>query len=349
MLSELTLKNFRSYRDRTVILSSAITVIGGENGTGKTNIVEALHCLILTKSFRVRDTALIHDTADYFRITGAFFDREVALSYGLVNNHLTKQVFYDGVKTTLGSHIGNYRVVLFEPNDLNIAYGGPDGRRKYLDRILEQLDPSYSRTLYRYRRVLAQRASLLQQRATASDLFAWNIKLSEYGTAVSSMRGQLVDDLARGFGAIYSEIAGENINAGVEYITNTPPASEYLYTLEQNYQLDSSSGTTGIGPHRDDVRFTMRSSDLVLSASRGEVRSFILTLKKQELAALQQNNTHPPLLLLDDVFSELDAGRRKQLVLLTANHQTIITTTDPGVLQDSGLTDYQEVFTNGKD
>jgi DNA replication and repair protein RecF len=227
-------------------------------------------------------------------------------------------------------------VVLFEPQHLQLLTGRPDLRRDYLDDLLEQTTPGYSKLRRDYRRTLAQRNSLLKQGTNASkQLFAWNIRLSELGGQIALQRYVLVESLNAQAQALYRKLANNRAKVVLNYQAAWPAttySSQLLKKLESTVQLDFERGFTIYGPHRDDLEVILDEHSAQTSASRGEIRTLLLTLKILELELLEENRGQKPLLLLDDVFSELDGLRRRALTNFLKDYQTFITTTDADVV-----------------
>jgi DNA replication and repair protein RecF len=224
-------------------------------------------------------------------------------------------------------------VVLFEPDHLLLLSGSPDLRRSFLDDLLEQMIPGYSATRRHYRRVLAHRNALLkrQPRDLADQLFVWNLRLSELGGVVVRERAALVARYGERLADMYSELADKTSAVTIGYTSEFAP-QDYetllLRKLEANTEIDIQRGFTTHGPHRDDLAILLGGQPASYTASRGEVRTLVLALKLLELQLLEELRGQKPLLLLDDVFSELDTQRRKALTRRVTGNQTFITTTD---------------------
>jgi DNA replication and repair protein RecF len=228
-------------------------------------------------------------------------------------------------------------VVLFEPNHLQLLHGAPEFRRNYLDDILEQTSPGYTSFRRNYRRLLSQRNALLKRPHPPStqELFPWNLRLSELGATIARARVALCEELAQKLGDIYTEVSQSKTAVTIAYHPKFPIGSyesHLLDKLESHAHEDSLRGFTAYGPHREDfvVTFDGRAADEF--ASRGETRTAILALKIIELQLLEAVRDTTPLLLLDDVFSELDGARRRALTGFLQRYQTFLTTTDADVV-----------------
>jgi DNA replication and repair protein RecF len=340
MIQSLSLTNFRSYADRTIALDPHITVVVGPNATGKTNLLEALFVLATTRSFRAKDPELIHHGQDFYRVTATTSQGELALGYQNTDKGREKRAQRDGVKQTLVQHLSHLQTVLFEPNDLQMILGAPDRRRRYLDFILTQTNPQYISILHRYRRVLQQRNRLLSDwRGETNELFAWNIKLAELATDIDNQRRAVVSHITMVAEELYTSIAGLQEQLSFTYHSSANPndfTSDFLAKLEDNLHRDIGAGFTTIGPHRDDFEITFKNSQVVSVASRGEMRTIVLVLKLAELQYIEQQTQRSPILLLDDVFSELDEDRRTFLIKTLDRYQAIITTTDGDTARQLG-------------
>ncbi len=349
-LTSLNLVNFRSYRDESFEFGNGVTLVVGPNASGKTNLLESLYVLASTKSFRTRDPGLVCHNQDYFRIVGHFQDDEVTLSYGLQNGRSTKHASRNGAKQSLVSHVGSVQVTLFEPTDLELTSGAPERRRRYIDFILCQTNRAYLTTLSQYRKVLRQRNSLLSSFDTSrikDEIFAWDVKLTELANEIYSRRLEFLNYLNQVAPDLYYDVSGELVKIKFEYqpsVGASDYAGNFLEELARRLTIDLAAGFTTIGSHREDFRVTFKSNDINSVASRGENRSVVLVMKLAELAYNEERSGIKPILLLDDVFSELDINRRKYLVKKVSDHQTIITTTEAEAIKDI-MGDYHLIST----
>jgi DNA replication and repair protein RecF len=228
-------------------------------------------------------------------------------------------------------------VVLFEPDDLQQLTTSPGRRRDFVDTILGQVDAEFKRQQRDYARVLAQRNRLLKQGTLAAkdSIFAWNIRLSDLGGQIVTKRVQLLKQLNKGLGKSYSQLASRPHRVLLTYQSTLSPtqyASQMLKNLELSLEKDILRGFTGLGPHRDDIEITINNTPIAQHASRGETRTTLLALKIQETHLIEKVRDQKPLLLLDDVFSELDGARRTALTEFIKDYQSFITTTDADVV-----------------
>lgn len=352
-ISTLRLQHFRSYDDDSFELSPGVNIIVGPNASGKTNLLESLLLVARGASYRAKDAELVQHGAPWARIDayiGADDQdsvRTVKLEFPAPDSDVCKKSFeIEGKKFLRLSQQKSLPVVLFEPNHLLLLSGSPELRRTYLDDLLDQTVPGFGSARRQYKRVLAQRNALLKQGAehAASQMFVWNIRLSELAGRIVRERLKLITQINELASGIYSEISHTTANVTLEYVSplmahayqQADFASQYESTLvrrfEQTFERDCLLGFTTAGPHRDDLQVLLNGHVSQETASRGEVRTIILTLKILELQLLQAARDQAPLLLLDDVFSELDGARRHALTSFLQAYQTFITTTDADVV-----------------
>lgn len=332
------MQNFRSYGDESFEFGAGVNIIVGPNGSGKTNLLEAIQVLASGSSYRVDDGELIRFGQEWARLDAETNDGSRTLKLVSEGDRAKKSYIFGDKPYKILTRAHLLPVVLFEPNHLQLLHGQPDNRRLYLDNLLELLLPTFATTRKHYRRVLAQRNALLKSahRPSKEQLFVWNLRLSELGGVIAGERTRLLGEIAEILPGLYAKIAGsKTAEVSISYKSKLP-AEQYetalLRALEQNYELDVARGFTGAGPHRDDFVVTFDGRSAAEVASRGETRTALLALKIHELGLLEAKFDAKPLLLLDDVFSELDGKRRHALTEHLADYQTFITTTDADVV-----------------
>jgi DNA replication and repair protein RecF len=337
MITSIRLQHYRSYDDASFRFESGVTIIAGPNASGKTNLLEALLVAARGSSYRARDTDLIAFGAPWARID--MRGDEMLRTVKLIREPEPDKVYeIDGriLKRLTLDHL--IPAVLFEPNHLLLLSGSPDRRREYLDDLLTQTAPGYATLLRAYKRTLAQRNRLLKQPPVRGDeLFPWNIRLSQLGAQIVRARNELTAKIDMKLGGLYDQLSQSTIAVTVAYDAAAEPEqyeSHMLRQLDARLSTDVLRGFTSFGPHRED--FSLSFSGHVASevASRGETRTAVLCLKIIELQLLEIQRKQQPILLLDDVFSELDAARREALTEHIRTYQTFITTTDADVVAD---------------
>ena len=348
----LRLQSFRSYADYAVDLSGGVTIVAGPNGSGKTNLLEALYVLSTGSSFRTHDRELLQHGREWFRIDGAWGDQQRVLTYRRAGDVADKQFLIDGAKKARLTHQQRVPVVLFEPDHLRLLRASPTSRRDYLDSLLSKLQPDFIWLKHQFERALLQRNNVLKKRLPAylrdDQLFAWDIKFADLAEQVVTRRQQVIAQLNARLDQVYSTIAHKTSSARITY-QSTAPLTDYraglLRLLSESIDRDQQRGFTGIGPQRDDFSIVLNNEPASTTASRGEMRSLLLALKMIELNMLESRADQQPLLLLDDVFSELDTSRRRALAELAKAYQTIITTTDADATRQHFGHDYAQITT----
>ncbi|MCX6733393.1 MAG: DNA replication and repair protein RecF [Candidatus Peregrinibacteria bacterium] len=334
-LSSLHLENFRNYaRLDFAFPDEPIVILSGENAQGKTNFLEAMYLMAITKSFRIGDREFLKQfDKDYFRIeargvsggqyqankTSEAIHLEMCEIHAPQHQRVLKK---NGTKISAPKFLGHIKAVLFRPEDLHILTGEPALRRKYLNTILIQTIPGYMRQLQTYQKLLSQRNALLLQiklgSASMADLDIWDPPLAEAGAALLTSRIELVDFLRKQLyeqvgAALYEiEYACFLHNSALPQLQNELQ-SLLLQTLVQARSRDTRSTHTSVGPHRDDLRLKIRGYPLELTASRGELRSALMGLKQAEIAWFSFKTGETPIILLDDIFSELDSNRKNDI------------------------------------
>ncbi len=328
IIKNIKLVNFRNHSAFTLDCEPDITLIIGNNGFGKTSILEAIYISTRGKSFRATDSEIINLGSDFYRIELEYQNGEKII------------VTYDGndkffhildKKTKHLPRNYKYPVVLFVPSDLNLISHSPSRRRDYFDNIISQLNEDYATSISKYEKALKQRNEILKkERPTKDELFSWNIMLSQYGIKILKRRVECIKEFNQKITSVYRSIAENQDEITINYKTDLKSFKEedYLKQLEQNFIKDSYLGHTSFGIHRDDYIFNFNQKPANNSASRGETRSIILALKFIEADQVYQKTSLRPLVLLDDVFSELDASRRKALTKNFKDNQIIITSVE---------------------
>lgn len=343
MITDIRLQQFRSYQDSSFEIGTGVNIIVGPNASGKTNLLEAILVSCLGGSYRVKDADLVQFGAPWARIDAGTPDgsRTVKLvkdPAGLVKKDYV--ILDQPLKRLLLPK--TIPVVLFEPNHLLLMASPPELRREYIDGILEQLTPGYATLRKQYKRALSQRNRLLKNGSEigGSQLFAWNIRLSQLGGEIARSRISLVDIIAKDIQNLYHGLSHSTETVEVTYVSGCmidQYSSDMLHKLEQSTEKDFMRGFTSYGPHRDDMQIKLNGKLLHEAASRGETRTMLLALKILELRIIEESRNQPPILLLDDVFSELDGARRKALTEILSGYQTFITTTDADVVVEHFL------------
>ena len=328
IITSLSVQNVRSHDTRRIELSDTVTVITGRNGIGKTTLLEAIYIALQGSSFKGVDKDIIRHDAPWYRIDLTLQDESQRTVMFDPSKTSGKKRFIVDEKTTYRlMPRAKYPVVLFEPEDLRLLHGSPSRRRQFIDHFIAQIDPMYSTTLRKYERALKQRNTLLKKEETvAEDLFVWNIALSEYGEKIIAARIRAVEFINEALNTYYREIAhtDDRVRAEYSHTVNNSSAQKILRELEEKYYYDKVVKHTSTGPHRHDIQFLFNDSPALAVASRGEVRTVLLALKQIEGIIIERITGKKPIVLLDDVFSELDADRQVYVGDLFSGNQVVI-------------------------
>ncbi|NTW61151.1 DNA replication and repair protein RecF [Candidatus Saccharibacteria bacterium] len=338
VVNKLSVQNIRSHQKFTAIISPDITVITGGNGSGKTSLLEALYLSLQGTSFRGSDLDILNHDCPWWRIDVEFDDfskRTISFDPSLDKNR--KKIVVDDkvMYRLLPRH--KHPVVLFEPEDLRLLHGSPNRRRQFIDRLISQLDPIYLSSLHKYDRALRQRNNLLKQKnSSRSELFAWDVALSEYGAYIIEKRIAFIEMINNQLNDFYDIIAKSRDNVSIHYSHTYigDIKQKLLNDLHAHSARDLLLGYTSTGPHRHDVVFQFNNSPALDVASRGEVRSIVLATKFIEVDIIEQITNIKPIILLDDVFSELDETRQKYLMDSRRGQIIITSAHTPEVIKD---------------
>jgi len=336
MITDIHLQNFRSYKDNSFDISPGVNIIIGQNGSGKTNLLESIMMITKGSSYRAKDQHLITIGSTWSKIEAHTEDqtRELKITYNQENKPVKNFIIntYPSSRLKLEQIIPT---VLFEPNHLQLLTGSPEARREYLDDILIQTKPGYKQLINKYKRVVTQRNNLLKNPPiNIHSIFAWNVQLSEMGGKIYRDRQELVGIINKQITDIYRTISKNKETIELKYLSNFDVnnyETKLLKALE-DFSQDQLRGHTLHGPHRDDIKVYINSSEFGTVASRGETRTTILALKLIEAKIIEDLIEKKPILLLDDVFGELDQQRRKLLTAKIKDYQSFITTTDADVV-----------------
>ena len=335
-LRRLQLKNHRNYVQLDLAPGPGVNVFIGANGHGKTNLLEAVAMLALSSSPRARrELELVGPAGSGSRIQAEIDDgparREISISLDVEGQHARRTIEVDGVRRRAIDLPGHFRVVLFWPDDLGLVKAGPELRRRFLNQMLVQVEPGYARALAGLRRVLEQRNSLLKRIASGEGgddmLHAWNQELVQVGGEIVAARARAVRELEPEAARCHAEIApGERLEIRYE-----GPPENLAEAVNNSLAEDLKRGSTSVGPHRDDVPVLLDGQEARSYASQGQQRTAVVSLKLAEAALIENRTGERPLLLLDDVLSELDGERRAALLKEVAGGgQVIITSVEAG-------------------
>ncbi len=337
IIASLSINNYRSYHSESFEFNDGVNIIVGPNASGKSNLLEAILMLCLGNSYRARDNELITFNKSFSRLEATMSDNTVRImTLTPKDDTVEKQFKIHGQTFKRLSINKSLPSVLFEPSHLLVLNGSPSLRRKYLDDLLSQTISGYSGICRQYQRCLAQRNAILKGRSSPGSLFAWNVRLSELGGRIVEQRLSLLEAIADRVKTQYRRLSNTGHDVKLEYqseLNTNSYASQLLRKLETTEDEDYRRGFTYHGPHRDDLIVHINDHPVQQSASRGECRTIMLVFKVVEAEIIEKSREAKPLLLLDDVFSELDGARRQALTEFFQPYQTFITTTDADIIQ----------------
>lgn len=325
VVENVILKNFRCHEDFELSCREMTTLIIGSNGSGKTSVLEAIYLALRGKSFKGVDKEILKRDADFYRAEIKLKDfKNIIIRF----DGSKKSFEIDGKKNLRLPKKNKYPVVLFEPDNLYLVGSSPSRRRDYFDELFRQIDDKYGAVLSKYNKALKQRNDLLKEEViSGDDLFSWNVMCANYGAELMAFRNKFLEEINESMTDIYRNIAKNDDECSLRYVGNIVDANEYLSILSKNFEKDKYLGYTSFGAHRDDCEFIFNGERADGSASRGEIRSIILALKFIEARILEKETCSVPVVLLDDIFSELDMDRQKHLINNFKNYQMIITST----------------------
>lgn len=340
IIESMELQHYRNYDNLQIKFNPGTNIFYGDNAQGKTNVLEAVYVCCTTKSHRgARDRDIIQFDQDESHIKLQIRKDDVPYRIDMhLKKNKTKGIAINGLPIRRASELfGIANVVFFSPEDLNIIKNGPAERRRFIDLELCQVNKLYVHALVNYNKIVVQRNKLLKELSFHPEyegtLDVWDEQLVSYGIQVMKERCQFIGQLNEIIGEIHRNLTGDKEQLVLRYEPNAEPA-EFAEALKRSREADKKQKTTLTGPHRDDMSFYVNQIDIRKFGSQGQQRSAALSLKLSEIELVKQLIHDYPILLLDDVLSELDSSRQNHL-LNSINHiQTMITCT--------GLDDFVE-------
>ncbi|MBI1803340.1 MAG: DNA replication/repair protein RecF [Ignavibacteria bacterium] len=364
-VTSLRLRNFRNHTDSHFEFGEGTNVLLGDNGHGKTNVIEAISYLCLTKSFYTRaDSLAVMFGQDVFEIDGVLIaDQGHVYRIRIAYQQSTgEKLFSINQQHTepLSCVIGKFPIVISSPEHAPITSEGPVERRRFVDFVISQSSPIYFETLLEYRRVLKQRNKILldaklSKRDPGPLLLPWDEQLVRYGSYLMMRRGKFIEEFQQFISSAYHQLVGREEEPTIEYLPvsriDETRSEEGFQTLLQT-QLrakgveEKRTGSTLVGPHRDEFLLKINGRELRKFASQGQHKTFLVALKIGEFFYLKDRCQETPIMLLDDIFSELDEHRAKRLLSLVGElSQTFITSTNPHYFDDTmAFEDRNKIF-----
>lgn len=352
-VENLKLENYRNLENLDLKLEAkaGIQIFLGENAKGKTNLLESIFLLSFPRSFRANTpNDLIRFGQNHFIVEAEFSSlstKNFNLRFGYQKKPLRRSYQKNGNEISLQDFLTTVQTVLFTPEDVEILNDSPSDRRRYIDTILSQIDKDYFIALIHFTKILKQRNALLKQikerNATRQELTYWNLELAKTANEIHLKRKILLEYFSQNIVLKYETISNTNeCNIEIKYHfsglsraqTNDNYTNIILDLLQEDESYEIDIGHTTVGPHRDDFLIMLNNKSVSEFCSRGEKRSFMLVLKMLELEFLSEKSGTKPILLLDDVFSELDKNRRNALLKLACEYQTLITTVEKSYFKE---------------
>jgi DNA replication and repair protein RecF len=351
-LQRLVLESFRNHEQTVVDCSLGVNLFLGDNGGGKTNILEGISYLCLSKSFyAVNDTVVMNINGNGFTATGTFLsDSNIFFEVRVMFDKLKNQKLITVNKTKVdkaSSLVGRFPVVILSPEQSSITIGAPSDRRRFVDFVLSQSSRAYLESLIDYRRILKQRNKILSEmlygrKENNAAIQPWNEQLVHVGAVIIKRRIEFIEDFQSLVINSYAKLTGTGEQPGITYLPSFECASRdsgaieaaFYQALQNRHQEECRIGYSLVGPHRDEFLFQINKRDARSFASQGQHKTFLVALKLAEFFYLKERCNETPILLLDDVLSEMDGRRSQQLLEATAElGQVFITSTDERALK----------------
>ena len=337
-IKQLTLKNYRSYQDKIFQFGENVNILVGRNAQGKTNVLEAIFFMVLGRSFKTtKEKEVILWNKDNGYVRGEFQKkyRESKIELFFSQNHKKSVKINDiGIKK-IGELMSEVNAVFFSPDELKLVKESPEERRRFMNVVLSQTNKRYFYMLGRYEKVLANRNKLLKESKSIDTvketIEIWDRALCDFAEKIYNERKNFIEQITP-----FAVMAHEYLSNGKEKIEIEYKSSfsgedykeKMMKVLSKNLEKDYKLGYTTVGPHRDEIDFYLNGVEVKTFGSQGQQRTVALSLKLAELEFIKDKVGEYPILLLDDVFSELDSERRKKLLRFTSKTQTIITCTE---------------------
>lgn len=329
-LAEFAIRNFRNYAEARLTFSPERNFVFGRNAQGKSNLFQAITQLCLTKDLRSStDDELVMNDADHFDVSGTFVDERGLSIKGAISFQKAgaKHILYNGKRQPRqADYVGKFPIVVFSPESHRITSGPPSERRRFIDMLLCQGSPAYLADLQAYGRILRQRNAVLATGRRGQEeqvLAVWDETMADAGARLVNARAQLFERIGGAARDIYGRVDEKQGDVRLLYESRIAPGpdakEQFLDLLKENRTRDWRRGQTTIGPHRDDIAMFIDKADLRKYGSRGEHKSVLMTLKLLEAQYLVEKKNTSPLIVLDDLFSELDEGRARRCLSLFSN------------------------------
>ena len=346
-IQKLQLYNFRNFSEQKINFSPGINLIVGRNGQGKTNLVEAISFISQAKSFR---SSKVEELLSWGQTTASVFahvkEKISDFEIGITLEKRKKTAFLNGDKiSSIADYLGRLLCVSFSPTDLELVKGAPSERRSFMDRHLTELEPKLLPTFFAYSKALRSKSKLLKSGSASSALLeSWNQILATNAALIIAGRMKFVALLSERASAMYAEFASEDGEIGLRLKNEGKALSaeqEIFNELQRCAEREIHAASCLVGPHRDDLLITFNGHDARSFASQGQARSLVLALKLAVIQLLEEKRGESPVLLLDDVDSELDSVRSTRLfrAITATSRQVFVTSTNPLLREIIGISE----------
>ncbi len=353
IIKNLFLSNFRNHKNLSLDFHKRLIFFIGENGEGKTNILESIHMFATMKSFRSNTDEEVTGWGDDFyyikiNLSKDEISKEIEIGFSKGKEKKKKIKINQEELKKKTDLIGEMKSVMFSPVDLKILEGGPAERRKFIDSFLSYTNRSYIEYLLEYNKILKQRNSLLKTGRTSNrELLPWDKMMSDRGTNIMNHRQESIYKLNELYKSNLSNLSGNKDQMEIQYFPSITDSKNYLEELQSKIHLDTKLGYTTKGIHRDDLFIGRDGNDITTFGSQGQKRSTVISLRTAQFQYVQSEQGESPILLIDDVIRELDVKRREYFVNLLMNcGQAFFTTTDLEGIRDyvGALSESIQVF-----
>lgn len=345
-IKEVKVENFRNYESQSLKLGAKVNVLFGDNAQGKTNILEAIYFAAIGKSFRAqKDNEIVNFSKEFVRFvidytrSDDFEDERINKIEVFIDKNGTKQIKNNGIKVTkISEHIGEINIVMFSPESMDIVKGAPQKRRKFLDMLLCQISKSNTIVLQEYNKFLKMKNDVLKQDKNIIDdayLDVLNTKLSGYIKKITTTRIDIIKKIEEKAKIIHESLTGEKESLSLNYISDFINFSEeeIKKKLDDIKYIEILRKSSIKGSQRDDLEIIIDGADVSKYGSQGQNRTALLSVKLAEFEVLKEVKDNNPILLLDDVMSELDNMRIEYLINYIKDYQSVITTTDIEIIK----------------